>query len=406
VKEEVKRIIKLVQEGKLSAEDAADLIDAFNVGEPTERVEATAEAQAEGTAETTDIPPPPPPGNPRDPFRAVVEAMEKIGREVSESVNWTEVAQQARTSASKGFEALKTGVEQVSKGKIDIGWFSSRETKDVTLPLNVPAGRVLRIENPCGDIKVVGGFDEGSVTAHARFSANTIEDARAKAQEYTLIIEESDHQVLIRQPDVSGLSVDLEIQLPGQATVEIRSESGDVSILDTKGGARISTRSGDIKLRGLNGPIEVNVTSGDLTVEDTVTPSLVIENKSGDIVLRRIDGNVNARTASGDVRMDASKGKTIAIETVSGDVRVDVDEPVTGVLNVRTVNGDAYIAVPDGSDCRVALSTLRGSVSSLIELQDATKSDQQIKGRLGDGNGTLDVSAVTGDIALEMHIQA
>jgi hypothetical protein len=407
VKDEVKRIIKLVQEGKLSAEDAADLIDAFGGTETSgERVEATADTSRTADGETATEPPPNTTAtSTREPFRSVVEAMERIGREVTDSVNWNEVAKQARTSAQKGYDALKVGVDQISKGKIDINFFGSQETKDVTLPLTVPDGRVLRIENQCGDVKVVGGFDVGSVTAHARFRGSSSEDARAKAQGYTLIIEESDHQVLIRQPDVAGLSVDLEVQIGGPTTVEVRSESGDVSILQTGGGARVSNRSGDIVLRGLSGPVEINAVSGDVVVEDTTTPSLVIENKSGDIAMRRLDGNVNARTASGDVRLDYSRGKTIAIETVSGDVRVDLEEPVTSVLNVRTVNGDAYVAVPDGCDCRVTLSTLRGMVSSHLELQDETKADQQIKGRLGQGNGTLDVSAVTGNIALEMHDQ-
>lgn len=400
----------MVEEGKLSAEDAAELIDAFsNSGEPAEPTEPAEPAEATVPPQTPPPPqgpgadmPPPPPG-PKDPFRSFVEAMEKVGKEVSDSVNWQEVAKQARTGAQKGYEALKTGVDQVSKGKLDIPWFGTAETRDVTLPLNVGEGKTLRIENPCGDVKIVGGLDVGSVTARAKFKGSSPEDARAKADSYTLIVEESDHMVVIRQPDMSGLVVDLEIQLSSASTVEVKSQSGDVSVIETKGGCRINNTSGDLKLRGLNGPIEVHSTSGDIRIEESTTPSLTIENKSGDIVLEKISGSVNVRTSSGDVLVKDVTGKTLSIECVSGDLRVDLDSPVTGALSLRTVSGDASLAVPDGCDCRVSLSTLRGTVSSKMELSDEARQDQRITGKLGEGTGTIDISAVTGDVSLTMH---
>jgi len=96
----------------------------------------------------------------------------------------------------------------------------------------------------------------------------------------------------------------------------------------------------------------------------------------------------------------------ISIETASGNVTVDLEDAISGTLNVRTVNGNALIAVPDGSDCRVSLSTLRGNVHSGLPLEDEARADSRITGRLGSGTGTLDVSAVTGNITLELRNSA
>ncbi|MBI3722150.1 MAG: hypothetical protein HY248_06310, partial [Fimbriimonas ginsengisoli] len=199
MKDEIQRIIKLVQEGKLSAEDAAELIDAFAASDTQEPSQESAET------------PPPPPGSPKDPFKAFVESMERLGKEASSSVNWQDVAKQVREGAKKGVEALRSSIGEISKGGMP--WFGAQDTREVTLPITVPAGKTLRIENPCGDVRVSGGFDRGTVSAKAHFRAASLEEARSKAEAYTLVVEESDHIVFLRQPDVTGLAVDLDLQL-------------------------------------------------------------------------------------------------------------------------------------------------------------------------------------------------
>lgn len=399
--DEVKRISKLVAEGKLTPEDAAELIDAFYASERQENEEEAAASappkeEPNGNHKATA-------GTGKDPFRSIIDSIEKLTKEGAEAVNWQEVSKQARTSAKKGLDVLRGGLEDLSKGKVNIGWLTQQESREVSLPLTVPEGKTLRVENAVGSVKIVGGFELGSATAQARLRGSSHEEAKAKADAYTPIIEESDHLVLIRQPDVSGLHVDLEIQMPGHRNVEVKAEAGDVQVIDTKGAVRISGRSGDVKVRGANGVVEISGESGDISVEDVTTPSLTVENKSGDLRLERVRGNVNARTATGEVNVTAVSGKTIAIESVSGSVHLDIDEPVAGNVNVRTVNGDANVSIPDGNDARVSLSTLRGSLSCTVDLEDAHKQDQRITGRLGGGTGTLDISAVTGDICLEIR---
>lgn len=221
-----------------------------------------------------------------------------------------------------------------------------------------------------------------------------------------MIIEESDHLVEIRQPDVNGLSVDIEIQMPGQADVTVNSESGNVQIVNTKGGCRVEGRSGNVTLRGLHGVIEVTTASGNISIEDTEGPSIGVDNRSGNIRVTRTKGNLKARTASGDITVTMSSGKVMSFETASGNVTVDLEDAVTGTLNVRTVNGNAMASIPDGSDCRVSLSTLRGTVHSGFTLEDEARAESRVTGRLGAGSGTLDISAVTGNITLELRDHA
>lgn len=405
MRDEIKRISVLVAEGKLSPEDAADLIDAFyaadrsdygydDAGPQGEAAEADVKAEEPGAKRTQAN---------RDPLKSIVESIEKLTKDGIDSVNWGEVSKQARSSAKKGFDALKTGIEDISKGKVNLGWLFTSESKEVSLPLSLAPGKTLKVENLCGDIKIVGGAVVGSATAHARFRGQSAEDTKLKSDAYTFIIEESDHMVVIKQPDVSGLQVDLEILMPGKGPVEVRSDNGDVDVADTGGSCRIHCRSGNISVRGLDGVVEITSENGRVSVEDAVTASLAIENKNGSISIARVRGNINARTASGNLHLTSISGKTISLESVSGNVEVDLTEPVTGSLNVRTVSGNASLGIPDGSDCRVSLSTLRGNVTCGLELEDDAKQDQRITGRLGAGTGALDVSAVTGNVTVNLR---
>lgn len=401
MKEEIKRINKLVAEGKLSPEDAADLIDAFYTS-----------ASQDG-----EIPPPPPreafesagateyatDSRPRDPFKNIIDSIEKLGKEVTEKIDWNEVSEGARSSAKKGLDALKAGLKDVSKGRFDVGWLFSTATRELRLPFAITDGQSLSVENGCGDVSIVADSVESYVVAKAKVRGATMEDAKAKADVYTLVVEGSDHGVVIRQPQVSGLEVDLEIHVAATPAVDVKSDTGNVIVRDTKNACRIKSTDGPVDVRGVNGVVEIIVSAGNVTVENGVSPNLYVENKSGDVSVRECDANMNLRCSSGNIAILSSKGKTIAAEAVSGNVTVDLVEPVSGTVNVRTVSGNAHVQVADGSDARVALTTLRGVTSTDIELTDRAQNDQRVTGRLGDGTGTIDVSAVTGNVELQLR---
>lgn len=407
MKEETRRIMKLVEEGKLSADDAAELIEAFESAPREEaddepraetaedaRVDGdeTAEEEVKATAEDKS----------KDPFASVIEAIEKIGKEVANGVNWSEIAAQIKEGTKKGVEAIKHAAEQATHGKTWV-FFGTAEQKHVELPFDITAGKTLRIENASGDVKVFGGAASAILIANATIRGKDSEDAKEKASTYTPVIEESDHSVVIRQPDVSGMNVDIEVRIPTGVQVDVRCESGDISVDATQSGVRIDGKSGDIRLTGLDGSIDVDTSSGDVWISDSKSTSLSLEGKSGDVKIEKVKGNISIRTSAGDVHLTEVAGRTISIEAVSGDVHLDVNEPVEGSINIRTVNGNTRVGIPDGSDCRVALSTLRGAVHTELFLKDEARLEQRITGILGEGTGAVDISAVNGDVMLAMH---
>lgn len=412
MKEEIKRIMKLVQEGKLSPEDAAELVEAFTeapddesaaVEETTEEAppkqeEPAAQTNTEAQAEEPAAPPV------ENPFARFLNDLEKVGKDVAGKVDWNDIAGQVRTGVGKGVEALKKAAEEAKLGQ-GVGFiFGSQEVKVVELPLSVPAGKTLRIEGTSGSIQVTGSdSDLGSLKASATFRAYNEEEAKKKASVYTPFIEENEQYVTVRLQEGPDSSVDAVIVTSRSTQVEIRHTSGAVSAHDLHAPVKVNSTSSDVRLSGLQGPVELSLVSGDVAIERSDMKLLSVETKSGDVEAKDCQGSASIRTSSGSVKLERHKGRTISIEAASGDVEVDLLEAVEGSVTIRAVSGDVKLEVPDGSDCKVSLATLQGMATCRLALEDMAQEGAKISGRLRAGAGTIDLSTVSGDVVLEMR---
>ena len=127
MKEEIRRIMQLVKDGKLSPEDATELIEAFedsggagDVGggettgsgrakarpapdvekgkKPSGKAEGEAQREADGTGPEEDTDEGLGEDKRTEPFKGLLIAIEKLGKNMAESVNWKDVASQDRKS--------------------------------------------------------------------------------------------------------------------------------------------------------------------------------------------------------------------------------------------------------------------------------------------------------------------
>ncbi len=390
MKDQVLRILRMVREGKLSPDDALELLDAFL---HFDRLEAEAQGEGATTKEERGR------AFSEDPFRRLVDTIEKLTREAVEAVNWAEVAGTVRQAASKGVETLRSTVEQITKGEFT--WFGPQETVTVELPLRMEGRKTLKVESHLGDVRITGGSAEGRLVAKAVIRGKTREDLRVKRAGWTPVIELFEEGATIK-PSPDAVEEDLEIEVPEGVMVDVVTEAGDVSIKYTRAGVRCVARSGDVEVVEAQGSVQVESQAGDVRVEK-LSGSLEVDNKVGDVWLREVSGVIHVRSATGDVRGRDLSGSVISVETANGDVDLDLCEPLSGTLNVRTVSGDVLVDLAGGSHCRVALSSINGSVRCAIPLEEAHHSEGRITGRIGSGEGTVDVSAVNGNVVLSLR---
>jgi len=134
--------------------------------------------------------------------------------------------------------------------------------------------------------------------------------------------------------------LDLIVEVPRSARLELATISGDLHVVGTAGPQRYKTVSGDLELESVAGIIEIDATSGNVAVDASGPASLRLRTVSGDLVARApLLRRLEATTMSGDIRVESAfeAGPEHSIETVSGDTRLVARSGLT--IETRTVSG-------------------------------------------------------------------
>lgn len=141
--------------------------------------------------------------------------------------------------------------------------------------------------------------------------------------------------------------LDLVVEMPRGARLELATVSGELHVTGTTGAQRYRTVSGELELENVAGEIEIEATSGDVAIGAAAPTSLRLRTVSGDIVARApLIRRLEATTMSGDVRIESAFDADGAhsIETVSGDTRLVTRSGLT--IEARTVSGDVRSDTP------------------------------------------------------------
>jgi hypothetical protein len=248
------------------------------------------------------------------------------------------------------------------------------ETVSLVEPL--PAGGVLRVDNPNGRTVVrAGSSDEVRVTATVRFFPG------ASRPEAVLQRVGNDVVLETRLPGTGFQrgAIDYEIEAPAGARVEVSSASGDIAISGIAGPVQVTSASGDLRLTDLAGPVTARSVSGELRLE-AIAGELHANSTSGDIEGTDLRHPREITTISGDIELAAVFADAATISSTSGDVTLRFDPASAVTLDVTTVSGDIQPRLPG--------------------LTIASQERRGLSGTLGTGQARLEVRTVSGDVTL------
>jgi Putative adhesin len=177
----------------------------------------------------------------------------------------------------------------------------------------------------------------------------------------------------------SGHAPDLDVEVPRNVRLSVRTISGDVHAAAILGPSRWTTATGDLRLGLDGGPVTVETVSGDARIESAAPLA------------------VTARTVSGDVRVRAPRVLVLDAATTSGDVEVDAALAETAVHTVTSLSGDVRLIT--GSEVRVETQSVAGDVkASMPHRTEGTRGRRTVV--VGSGRVHVSVRTMSGDVQL------
>jgi DUF4097 and DUF4098 domain-containing protein YvlB len=319
-----------------------------------------------------------------------------------------------------------------------------------------PAGSSLAINNPHGDVTIVGksGDNQIHVTVNKSIYSSSDSDANSKAGILTPSITQSGSVVNVTLPWLRGGTADLDITVPDFAETTVTADHGDVAISAIHAPVNVTANHGDIELNSIigavttrinhrdatfaahqiTGNVSVRGNADDMTVTD-VTGQTTLEGEFyGDTHFERLHGPISfhtSRTQLNLVRLDGelnisphsdltgdqitgpttlkTRSRNVTFDRIAGDLNVansdgSVDvtgAPPLGNVTVENKNGEVNINVPEHSNFSVEAETKGGEIENDLNLKSTTSDNRaMVTGTVGHGGPRITVHTTHLDIGI------
>lgn len=341
--EEKRRILEMLEAGKITQEDAARLLDAL--GAECEEPSPAPEESAGKENGKTDW----------------AEVLENLGAGVDKAV------QEALQAAAPSLESLGAGVDATVKQALNVlkhstvaeSFRTPVNPEDTPLPLEenaypAPVGgpvNSLRVEWVNGPVEIRPW--DGETIRVAEYAARPLEERER------MELQEENGCLRIRwnrEKTFRGkifLQKHLVVELPRNATL------GEVRIDNVSGGTYLSTTQGDtMRLTTVSGPVMCWNSRGE---------TLRIESVSGGVSLYGVSSReLRISGTSGKVNLEGFAAEQLRVETVSGAITAQGNGED---LNLSTISGALTLQVEQYPK-KVKLNSVSGRVTMLLPQED------------------------------------
>lgn len=199
-------------------------------------------------------------------------------------------------------------------------------------------------------------------------------------------------------------TADLEIRVPANARVYIKSAAADIDCTATGGTIEVVSVSGRVQLNGT--PREASVETIDGNAELVITSDVArARTASGTIVVRGVIQDLHASTVSGPLLVGMEgRVASVRLETVSSEIAFKGALVPDGKLSARTHSGDVELRLPASLGARWDLVSYgKGFINEVVDASKVIKGAQKGEWhfRTGDGQASVDVRTFKGVITLK-----
>jgi hypothetical protein len=284
-----------------------------------------------------------------------------------------------------------------------------------TLDVSTIRGKINVVSGEPGRIQVGGAV---TIRIGIDVPENPMEIARRIAANPP--IERVGEIVRLRPPadarDRKAVTVNYDVRVPPHTKIVTVSGSGETTVAGMTGAVDVRTQSGAITVQRLGGITTISTGSGTVFVEGTTAP-LTVATSSSSFTARALGGNLHVRTMSGAVDAGFEGAGDVDIETGSSAIQL---RGVRGALTAATRSGritvdgqpDRQWAISTGSsavDVAVAsppvtldATTGSGSVQVTGATVTGTVSKRAVNGAIGSGGPPVRISTRSGSIRINV----
>ena len=271
-------ILKMVSEGKLTVEDATQLLENITQTGPT-----------------------------------TPDASQMIAKEAAEIIPATE--------EPGVWDWLKRAVSSLGP--------KEKYTEDLDWELDGANIEAILAHSSNGSITYEGrSAQQVTVQAHKMVRAPSMDEAEAFAQQVQIKIEQQEGMLRIskehpKPPFGFDVSVSYVIQGPNKVDLTLETTNGKILAEQVEGTVKIKSTNGKIRLDAVTGQVEAHTTNGGIEVE---VVSLKDESKFA--------------TTNGSIKVGVREGiAPILANTSNGSINLTLPEDFCGQLDAKTVNG-------------------------------------------------------------------
>lgn len=207
-------------------------------------------------------------------------------------------------------------------------------------------------------------------------------------------------------------SVTFDVTVPADASVDLRSISGNIEVSGVQGGVRAESVSGSVtadavahvdRLKSVSGNVRITGASAD---GDITTGSI-----SGSVTIRNLKADgLDLSTVSGDMTLDGITCNRATIRTVSGNVDYAGPLARNGRYEVTSHSGDITLRLAGRTGFEFDGTSFSGDIHSdfPITIQDTGDSGRRfgpqrhaVHGTFGDASALVTVRTFSGDISVK-----
>ena len=196
----------------------------------------------------------------------------------------------------------------------------------------------------------------------------------------------------------------LEIRVPRNARVWIKSATAPVAVEGVTGEVDVYSVSGSVTVGGSPRLLTAESMDGALAIT-AQSQVMRVKSAGGDITLHRPAGDVTVSSVSGIVRvLDASGLASARLESISGAVVFRGALARDGTLDLQTHDGPIEIMLPPSQGAVLDVSTFGGTVRNFVPGTAITMKGKSARHAVGDENARITVRSLKGDVLIRSRM--